>query len=182
MITRRSVLISSALPLMAAAPVFAQGITLNKNLAIMGRFLGSWEGEGDGQPGHSQVERSYEAVAGGNFITARNVSTYAAQPKNPKGETHTDASWISYDRTAKKIVLRQFHLAETFVNTYAAPLDALAGDTLIFETTAIENIPAGFRARETYTFKGADNFEEKFEISEPGKAFETYSLNRLRRV
>jgi len=33
-------------------------------------------------------------------------------------------------------------------------------------------IPAGYRARETYTILSEDEFTERFEIAEPGKDFE----------
>ena len=55
------------------------------------------------------------------------------------------------------------------------------GKTMVFTTDSIENIPAGFRARETYKILGPDEFVEVFEIAEPGKDFETYSENRYRR-
>lgn len=182
MIARRTILMAAGMLLVPALPALAQSPALGKNLAPAARLLGRWKGEGEGQPGQSVVERSYEAAPGGNFITARSVSTYAPQPKNPKGEVHTDISWISYDRAAKAVILRQFHLTESFVNTYSAPAEGLSGDVWVFETTAIENIPTGFKARETYTFAGADGLEEKFEVAEPGKQFDLYSLNRLRRV
>jgi len=40
---------------------------------------------------------------------------------------------------------------------------------------SIENIPAGYRARETYKIIGPDEFVEVFEIAEPGKDSELYS-------
>ena len=52
---------------------------------------------------------------------------------------------------------------------------------LVFTTESIENIPAGWRARETYVVHGPDEFEEIFELAESGKAFELYSRARLRR-
>jgi hypothetical protein len=39
---------------------------------------------------------------------------------------------------------------------------------------AIENIPPGWRARETYRFSGPDEFIELFELAEPGKEFTPY--------
>jgi hypothetical protein len=121
-------------------------------------------------------------MLGGNFLLAKNQSRYAPQAKNPTGEAHEDVGFYSFDTTAKAIVFRQFHI-EGFVNHYAAPLDMLNGDVLILTTVAIENIPAGYRARETYSFLGNDRFEERFELAEPGSdAFTTYSLNRLQRV
>jgi hypothetical protein len=76
-------------------------------------------------------------------------------------------------------MLRQFHV-EGFVNQYV--LDGLSTvDRLVFTSESIENIPAGFRARETYVFSGNDQFEEIFEIAEPGQDFAVYSRSRLTR-
>ena len=49
-------------------------------------------------------------------------------------------------------------------------------------TEAIENLPPGVRARETYAILGPDEFEESFELAEPGKDFELYSHARCTRV
>jgi hypothetical protein len=49
-------------------------------------------------------------------------------------------------------------------------------------TEAIENIPAGWRARETYILTGADQLEEIFELAPPAKEFELYSRSRLTRA
>jgi hypothetical protein len=53
---------------------------------------------------------------------------------------------------------------------------------IVFTTESIENIPAGWRARETYIVYGPDEFEEIFELAEAGKAFEVYSRARLKRI
>jgi len=53
---------------------------------------------------------------------------------------------------------------------------------VVFTAEATENIPSGWRARETYIVHGPDEFEEVFELSEAGKPFEGYSRARLRRV
>jgi hypothetical protein len=77
-------------------------------------------------------------------------------------------------------VLRQFHV-EGFVNQYAADLNAQTGK-IEFTSEAIENIASGWRARETYVVLGPDDFDEVFELAEPGKPFEVYSRARLKRV
>jgi hypothetical protein len=77
-------------------------------------------------------------------------------------------------------VLRQFH-SEGFVNQYVGE-PVWEGTTIVFETESIENIPAGWRARETYRFVGPDDVVEVFELAEPGKAFEVYSETKLHRV
>ncbi len=49
------------------------------------------------------------------------------------------------------------------------------GKTIVFTTEGRGDIPAGYRARETYKIIGPDDFAEVFEIAEPGKDFELYS-------
>ena len=143
-------------------------------------FLGAWEGEGQGRPGKSRVSREYALVLDGRFIEVRNHSVYAPQEGN-SGEDHRDIGFISFDSARGKHVLRQFHV-EGFVNQYVHESTSDDGKTLTFVTEAIENIPAGFRARETYVLVGPDEFVERFELAEPGKEFELYSENRLHRV
>jgi hypothetical protein len=153
---------------------------LRKDLMPLARFIGKWKGKGDGEPGHSTLERTYEPTLGSKFLMVHHQSNYAPQPKNPKGETHNDVGFISFDRSRKVAVLRQFHV-EGFVNQFTAPAAMLGAQTIVFDSEAIENIPAGFKARETYKWNGADAFEEIFEIAEPGKDYTVYSHNRFKR-
>jgi hypothetical protein len=76
--------------------------------------------------------------------------------------------------------LRQFH-TEGFVNTYLEDGES-SSTKIVFTSEAIENIRAGFRARETYLLQGTDGFEEVFELAEPNKPFEVYSRTRFTRV
>ncbi|HZX74409.1 MAG TPA: hypothetical protein VFE57_08315, partial [Cyclobacteriaceae bacterium] len=82
--------------------------------------------------------------------------------------------FISYDRARKTFVLRQFHI-EGFVNQYKIESISSDGKTIVFISESIENIPAGFRAKETYRIVSEGEFIETFEIAEPGKDFELYS-------
>jgi nitrobindin-like protein len=143
-------------------------------------FVGSWEGTGKGQPGEAKVEREYQFVLKGKYLEAKNKSTYAPQEKNPKGEVHEDWGLFSYDRGRKQFVLRQFHV-EGFVNQYKLDLSASDDKTLVFVTESIENIPAGWRAKESYRILNNDEFVEVFELAAPGKEFEVYSENRFKR-
>jgi hypothetical protein len=143
-------------------------------------LVGQWEGTSDGRPGKGSVRRDYTRVLNGRFVRGRNRSEYPAQEKNPKGEIHEHEDWISFDRVRKRLVLRQFH-AEGFVNQYVEEPGSTA-TKLVFTSEAIENIPAGWRARETYLIHGPDDFEEIFELAEAGKGFEEYSRARLKRA
>lgn len=143
-------------------------------------MIGRWEGTSEGQPGKATVQREYKRALSSRFIHGRNRSEYAPQEKSPKGEIHEDEGWFSFDRARKRIVVRQFHV-EGFVNQYVQDTES-SPQKLVFTTEAIENIPPGWRARETYIVHGPDEFEEVFELAEAGKEFGLYSRARLKRV
>ena len=126
------------------------------------------------------MRREYARVLNSRFIRVHNRSEYPPQDKNPKGEIHEDEGFISFDRAWKRLVFRQFHV-EGFVNQYVEDADT-SPSRVMFTTETIENIPAGWRARETYVVHGPDEFEEVFELAESGKPFELYSRARLRRT
>jgi len=138
-------------------------------------LIGTWRGTSSGQPGNGTIERECVRILNDRFVECRTTVTYPAQEKNPKGEVHVERAIYSFDKKAKKLRLRQFH-GEGFVNSYveAAPLT--------FETVEIENIPAGWRARETYKQPSADAYEETFELAGPGKELAVYSRSTLQRV
>jgi hypothetical protein len=176
--TGMSLVLALALPGALVANV--QPSTPTDSLAPVARLIGKWTGTSEGQPGTGKVEREYERVFGTRFIQVRNRSIYVPQEKNPKGETHEDVGFLSFDSRRKRVVFRQFH-SEGFVNQYVMESTSTP-DRLVFTTEAIENIPPGFRARETYILTGSDQLEEVFELAEPGKEFEVYSRSRLTRA
>jgi hypothetical protein len=143
-------------------------------------FVGKWEGTGSGKPGESKVQREYQMVLSGKFLQVQNRSTYDPQPKNPKGEIHDDWGMIGFDKARNQFVFRQFHV-EGFVIHYVVTSIAPDGNTIVFTSESIENIPAGWRARETSKIISADEFVEVFELAEPGKDFQVYSEARLLR-
>ena len=142
-------------------------------------LIGRWEGTSDGKPGTARVQREYTRVLNSRFIRVYNHSVYQPQDKNPKGEIHEDLGIFSFDTSRRRAILRQFH-EEGFVNQYVGELDSQRA-RFVFTSEAIENIPPGWRARETYVVLGANEFDEVFELAEPGKPFEQYSGARLRR-
>jgi hypothetical protein len=149
-------------------------------LAALAPLIGRWTGTSEGQPGNGQVTREYMRLFGSRFlIQARNRTVYLPQEKNAKGEVHEDVGIYSFDRARQRMVFRQFH-SEGFVNQYVH--EPRADAPLVFISEAIENIPAGWRARETLTLTSADTLEEVFELAEPGKDFALYSRSRLKRT
>ena len=144
-------------------------------------FIGRWEGTAKGKIGDGTVERSYEWVLNNRFIQVRHKSVYPQQPSNPRGEVHEDWGYISFDRARKRLVLRQFHV-ESFVTQYSADPASSDSTTLVFVSESLENLPAGWRSRETYTILNTNEFVETFELSPPGKDFEVYTRNHFRRI
>jgi hypothetical protein len=52
---------------------------------------------------------------------------------------------------------------------------------MVFITEQIENIPAGWKAKETFQFTGENEFTEIFELAEPGKDFMIYTKTVFKR-
>ncbi len=143
-------------------------------------LVGTWEGIAEGQPGKGTARRVYSRTLNNRFIRVVHRNDYPPQEKNPKGEIHEDEGFFSVDRSRKRIVFRQFH-TESFVVTYVETGETTPAK-IVFESEHIENIPAGYKARETYVPSGPDAFEETFEMAGPGKPFEVYSKTSFRRV
>lgn len=141
------------------------------------KFLeGRWGSVNRGEPGEGRGERSYEFVLRGRYLEGRNRTVYPPTEKS-KGETHEDLSLFSFDKARGKVVLRQFHV-EGFVNQYAC---ASADGAFVCESEAIENIPAGWRARETWKLEDGGTVQETFELAAPGKEYAVYSTAVLKR-
>jgi len=144
-------------------------------------FLGNWKGQGRGEPGQGEYERSYRLIFNDRFIEVRNKSSWLPTANNPKGEVHEDLGYLSYDKGRKTYVLRQFHI-EGFVNQYRLESLSADGRRIVFISEAIENIAAGWRAKETYQLTGENELIETFELAPPNKDFEVYSAATLKRI
>lgn len=144
-------------------------------------FVGNWTGQAEGDPGKGTYERQYRFIFNNKFIEVRNKSTWAPTATNAKGEVHEDIGYISYGKARRVFVLRQFHI-EGFVNQYKLDSISPDGRTIVFVSEAIENIGAGWRARETYQRAGDGEFSETFALAAPNKDFEVYTKAVLKRA
>lgn len=154
--------------------VNAQNTKRDSLWLILKPFVGEWKGEGSGKPGIGKYERSYKFILNKRFIEIRNKSTYEPTTQHPDGELHEDIGYFSYDNGRKTFMLRQFHV-EGFVIRFR--IDSISPDkkTIVFISESIENIPSGYRAKETYRIISDNEIEETFEIAEPNKEFDVYS-------
>jgi hypothetical protein len=64
---------------------------------------------------------------------------------------HEDLAYLSYDRSSKAFKTRQFYVAG-FVSEYVAT--PTGSSEIVFTSQSLENIPVGWRARETWRITG----------------------------
>ena len=167
--------------LLTSITAFSQKHKRDSIWAPINYFIGSWKGEGEGQSGQGKYERTYQLILNNNFVEIKNKTIYAPTTQNPKGEVHEDLGFFLYDKGRKTFLLRQLHI-ESFANDYV--LETISADkkTLAFISESIINIPKGWRAKETYRLISDNEFEETFELAEPGKEFTVYSKARFTRL
>jgi len=144
-------------------------------------FLGRWEGLGEGQGGVSKGRQEWALILRDRYLEVSDLAVFDPQEKNPKGERHENRGVISYDRTRKAYIFRQFHV-EGFVNQYVCAAPCPAGKAFVFVSEAIENIPPGFKARLIYEILGDSEFRQTFDLAEPGKDFACYSQGVMKRA
>ena len=167
--------------LIAPSILFGQSAKQDSIWKPMKFLTGSWKGIGEGEPGKGNYKRSYQFILSHNFIEIKNRSTYPATAKHPNGEVHEDIGYMSYDKARKTFILRQFHV-EGFVNQYKLESISADGTTIIFVSEALENIPSGWRAKETYQLTGTNEFTETFELAPPNGAYSVYTKTVLKKV
>jgi hypothetical protein len=167
----------AAIGSLSALPSGAQEGPLGQIATLTGR----WTGVGEGVPGISAAHRTYTRELGGRFIRADGRSVYPKQDKNAKGEVHDIQSVWSYDKARKLLVLRVFD-SLGFVSTYVQDREASSTDVVVLESQQLENAPAGWRARYTYSLVSQDEFRELFELDPDGKGFRPYVTGRFLRV
>lgn len=164
----------------AAWPAAAQSAAADPWLPIR-RLVGEWSGPTSGAAGDGVSTRRYGFVLDGRFLHEVTESVYPPQERNRQGERHRHWGLFSVDRARGLLVLRHFHV-EGFVNTYRQSLAEAGPDRVVFESEAFENLPAGWRAKESYEFSGDDRVTEVFELAPPGKDPAVYSRTVLARL
>ena len=157
----------------------AQENNLPEKFASLQYFMGNWESKTTGKAGNGVGKQSFATEMNGQYISLVVESKFEPSEKYPDGEIHIDKGYISYDALRKKIVYRQFN-SEGYVNQYI--LNGSTPGKYIFETEAVENVPAGFRAKITFEIVDENTFKEGFELAPPGKDYTGCIFNTWKRV
>jgi hypothetical protein len=149
-------------------------------LAPVAWLVGQWEGVGEGQPGTSASTRQAERLHGQRFIMIRGRSVYPRQEVNRSGDVHGQLDIWSFDRARNLLVMRQFDTLG-FVSTYVQDRAASVEGGIVLISEQMENVPAGWRARYTFTHPAPDEYHELFEL-DSGSGYQRYVFNRFLRT
>lgn len=142
-------------------------------------IMGEWSGNGSGFGNEeSKIESVFQFVMGGKYIEVKNESIFEPTKKKPGGEYHIDKGFISYDKSRKIIVFRQFN-NEGYINQYLLN-DTLSNDSLlIFETELIENFVPDGKVRWTIKKISKNQIETTFEVSLANNEYSCFGVNTL---
>jgi len=143
----------------------------NKSFEKFDFLMGKWSGNGVGSGNEKSIIHSeFKSIINGTYIEIINDSKFTPTDKNPDGEHHIDKGIISFVKSRKLHVLRQFNI-EGYVNQYILN-DSLSNDsTLVFETEIIENFVPGGKTRWVLEKNSDIEIKTTFEVSFPGKEY-----------
>lgn len=155
------------MPLLLAAPLVAQAPVADP-LAPLRFLLGTWVGEGGGQPGQASGEATFSLELGGDALVRRSWAEGAAAPAR-----HEDRITVYPEggRLRALYVDNEGHVIHYTVTATA--------DGAVF----LGDAGPGPRFRLTYRRTGADAVSLAFDIAPPGRpeAFATYLKADTRR-
>lgn len=156
-----------AVPLLAQAPAPAPG-----PFAALRFLLGTWIGEGAGQPGQASGEATFSLELGGHALIRRSWAETKAAPGRPASR-HEDRITV-YPEGGQLKALYVDNEGHVIHYTVTA-----SGDGAVF----LSEPGPGPRFRLTYHGVGPDTAALSFEIAPPGKpeAFTTYLQATTRR-
>ena len=136
-------------------------------------LIGDWVGEGSGKPGEGKGWFSLKEDLSGKVLVRKNHSEYPAA--NGKPETiHDDLMIIYTDNNGDPSKAVYFDNERHTIN-YSI---SYTGTTIIFMSDKIPNAPV-FRL--TYTAINTDTVDIKFEMSQDGEKFMTYTDGKCSR-
>lgn len=136
-------------------------------------LIGDWVGEGSGKPGQGTGWFSIQPDLDGNILVRRNHSEYPAAKDKPAA-IHDDLMIVYLDHSGQPGKAIYFDNESHTINyavTYREKSIILTGDK-------VQNLPV-FRL--TYVWLVKDTISVKFEMSQDGKTFQTYTEGKCTR-
>lgn len=134
-------------------------------------LVGTWSGEGGGQPGQGKGSFRFETELQGRILVRRSFAEYPAAGGKPAFR-HDDLTIVHRDAESKSYKA-VYYDNDGHVIFYSV---RVVGDGVVMESDG-----GGPRYRVTYTRQPTERMRMKFEVAPPGKAFATYVEATLRR-
>lgn len=134
-------------------------------------LVGTWVGEGEGQPGRGTGSFRFETDLQGRILVRRSFAEYPAAGGRPAFR-HDDMTIVHRDAESK-VFKAVYYDNEGHVIPYA--VRAVEGGVVM------ESEGGGTRYRVTYIRQATERMRMRFEIAPQGKAFATYVEATLRR-
>lgn len=138
-------------------------------------LLGTWHGEGNGEPGEGEGHFSFDLDLNENILIRKSHSEYPATKDKPL-IIHDDLMIVYHDNSGNPSKAIYFD-NEGHVLNYAITFPS--DGELVFTSDKIPNAPL-FRL--TYSQTGADLINVKFEMSQDGEKFFTYVEGNSKRT
>ena len=160
-------------------PIFTLSLVAERidRWANLRYLIGTWKIE---NPKVTNTQH-FSFLFNGQFIQMKTRAVFKPTAKKPKGEIHEEQGLFSYDSMSNKLVLRSFH-SEGFVNTYHLTEISKDGNTLTFMSVAVENAPAGTRAKLIFQKINDRELIQKFLVAWPDKEYTCFSDNHLKKL
>jgi hypothetical protein len=136
-------------------------------------LIGDWEGEGGGKPGEGRGWFSLREDLSGKVLVRKNHSEYPAKNKKP-AIIHDDLMIIYSGPGGNPSKAVYFDNEGRTINYSVSLMDS----SIVFISDKILNVPV-FRL--TYKLFDNNDINIKFEISQDGEKFNTYTEGRCRR-
>ncbi len=141
-------------------------------------IIGDWTGTGSGFGNNkSKIESSFHLIMDEQYIEIKNESKFEPTERNPEGEHHIDKGFMSFDKSRKSIVFRQFN-NEGYYNQYVLNDSISNENVLVFETEYIENFVPNGKAKWTIKKISENEIETVFDVSF-GKDYTCFGINKL---
>lgn len=137
-------------------------------------LAGEWRGPVSGELGTGTVTRRYRFILSSEFLQERSMASFPPQPLHPDGAVVVHASFMAYDPLQKTLVFRLLR-EDQFNGTFVLSTSQSNATRLVFESVKLDNVPATWKARETFELTSPNEIVEIFEVAEGGKPLSVHS-------
>ena len=143
-------------------------------------LVGEWQGYGKFAKQNGYINKQYYYDIAGIFLVERTIDMFPPPELTTDFEIHQDMT-IFYVDTATDAIKAKGFFVEQYVTSSTVHVSK-DGNSIVVETSEVENGPPGMRTRITYTRQGENEFTGSFEITMPAEDFKVVEELTMSRV